>query len=91
MKQALFAGLLLLPAALVAQAPTVTAADYAHAERFLSYNVNPLVYGISGRTSWGADDRLTYRVTDRSGTRWMVVDPARRTKRRAFDQGKLAA
>ncbi|MGB7211187.1 MAG: DPP IV N-terminal domain-containing protein [Gemmatimonadales bacterium] len=91
MKQALLAGLLVLPATLAAQAPTVTAADYAHAERFLSYNVNPLVYGLSGRPSWGNDDRLTYRVTDGTGTRWMVVDPARKSKTPAFDQVKLAA
>ena len=91
MKRALFAGLLLLPAGLLAQQPAVTAADYARAERFLAYNVNPLVYGISGRPTWGADDRLTYRVTDASGTRWMVVDPARKSKAPAFDQAKLAA
>ncbi|HEV2291469.1 MAG TPA: DPP IV N-terminal domain-containing protein [Gemmatimonadales bacterium] len=91
MKLALVAGLLLLPAGLLAQQPAVTAADYARAERFLAYNVNPLVYGISGRPSWGADDRLTYRVTDASGTRWMVVDPARKSKAPAFDQVKLAA
>ncbi|MGH7590424.1 MAG: DPP IV N-terminal domain-containing protein, partial [Gemmatimonadales bacterium] len=91
MKHALFAGLLVLPGVLAAQAPAVTAADYAHAEQFLAYNVNPLVYGLSGRPSWGADDRLTYRVTDGTGARWMVADPARKSKTSAFDQVKLAA
>lgn len=93
MKRALLVGLAaLMPALLSAQqhAP-VTADDYARAEKFLSYNTQPLVDGISGRPEWLQDDRLVFRVASARGTEFFVADPARKSRAPAFDQEKLAA
>jgi len=84
------AAALALPAA-AQQRPVLTAADYAHAEQFLGYNVNPLVYGASVRPTWLAGDRFWYRNAIPEGFEFVLVDPARKTRERAFDQVKLAA
>jgi hypothetical protein len=69
-------------APLVAQQPprAMTAADYARAEKFMTYNVTPLVYrsGVCG--NWLADDRFWYRVTTPGGSEVTLVDPAKATK-----------
>lgn len=72
------------------QRPTLTAADYARAEKFLSYNANPLVLGAGVRPSWLADGRFWYRNTMAQGTEFIVVDPVRKTRSRAVDQARLA-
>ncbi len=59
------------------QAPQVTAADYARAERFLRENVQPLVSGIGVQPTWLGADRFWYRGTRVGGTDLVVVDPAR--------------
>ncbi len=75
-----------------AQAPrALTADDYARAEKFLAYNVNPLVYGASVRPAWTAGDRFWYRNTIPQGAEFVLVDPAKRTRARAFDHERLAA
>ena len=83
-----------------------TADDYARAERFMGYNTNPLVFHGAVRPNWlaeadllpaaargaaSADDRFWYRVTVPGGTEYILVDPARGTRERAFDHEKLAA
>ena len=68
-----------------------TAADYAQAERFMDYNVNPLVYHTVKDPQWLDDGRFWYRDSGPDGVTYMLVDPARRTKAPAFDQDKLAA
>jgi dipeptidyl-peptidase-4 len=74
-----------------AQAPKVyTAADYAQAEKFMNYNLNPLVYHTVEHPAWLADGRFWYRDTGPDGLTYMLVDPASRTKAPAFDQVKLA-
>ncbi|HKI95991.1 MAG TPA: DPP IV N-terminal domain-containing protein [Gemmatimonadales bacterium] len=74
------------------QHAAVTAADYAHAEHFLSYNTIPLVYGLSVRPNWLADgSRFWYRTTTPDGVEFVMVDPARRTRTPAFDHARLAA
>jgi len=53
-------------AALLAQQPSkvLTAADYARAEKFMSYNTAPLVFGTGVRATWiTGTDRFWYRVT----------------------------
>ena len=49
------------------QAPSpLTAADYARAERFMTYNTTPLVLHSAGRATWVADgsaERFWYRTT----------------------------
>lgn len=68
-----------------------TAADYAQAEKFMNYNVEPLVYHTVEHPAWMADGRFWYRDAGPDGVTYMLVDPAKRTKAPAFDQGKLAA
>jgi dipeptidyl-peptidase 4 len=68
-----------------------TAADYAQAERFMSYNVNPLMYHTVEKPEWLADGRFWYRDAGPDGVTYMLVDAAKGTKGPAFDQGKVAA
>jgi hypothetical protein len=80
--------------ALFAQAPptrTFTAADYARAEKFLAAGTRPLVLGASVRPAWLDDGRFTYQNTFVDGTEFIVVDPARKTRTRAFDHARMAA
>jgi dipeptidyl aminopeptidase/acylaminoacyl peptidase len=81
-----------LAGAALAQAPPVlTAQDYARAERAMSYNTQPLVDHSLGQLNWLPDGRLWYRTLTAQGSEFIVVDPARKTRTAAFDQGKLAA
>jgi len=76
----------------LAQAPrALTADDYTRAERFMAYNTTPLVFGAPARPSWLAGDRLWYRNPIPQGTEFVLVDPARRIRSRAFDHERLAA
>ena len=86
---------LLLASSLVgtvlAQQPRVyTTADYAQAEKFMPYNTNPLVLHSVEKPEWMADGRAWYRDTGTTGNTFMLLDPAKGTKTRAFDQAKLA-
>src|SRR5580698_10682132 len=74
----------------VAQARQFTNEDYARAEKFMAYNVNPLVYHGVARPTWMDDGRFWYRDSGPDGVTFMVVDPAKWTKAPAFDQVKLA-
>ncbi len=81
-------------AQVAAPAPTpgaITAADYARAEKFLAAGVNPLVIGGSVNAAWLADDRFTYRNTTADGAEFILVNPAMKTRVRAFDHERLAA
>jgi dipeptidyl-peptidase 4 len=68
--------------ALPAQQRAVTAADYARAERWMSYNVTPLVTGGAIRPSWLPDDRFWFRNATANGTELILIDPARGTRTR---------
>jgi dipeptidyl-peptidase-4 len=68
-----------------------TAEDYAQAERFMQYNLNPLVYHGVDKPEWLADGRFWYRDFGPDGLTYMLVDPAKKTKGPAFDHSKLAA
>ena len=76
---------------LAQQRPTLTADDYARAERFLASAVTPLVIGGSVTATWLADDRFWYRNTIAAGTEFIIVDPVKKTRVRAFDHEKVAA
>src|ERR1039457_3438577 len=67
------------------------AADYAQAEKFMDYNVNPLIYHTVKDPVWLDDGRFWYRDLGPDGMTYMLVDPAKRTKAPAFDQNKVAA
>jgi dipeptidyl-peptidase-4 len=62
------------------QAPVVTAADYARAERFLRDNVLPLVSGMGVQPTWLTGDRFGYRITVRGQNQFILVDPAKGTR-----------
>jgi dipeptidyl-peptidase-4 len=69
-----------IPALLQSQSRVLTADDYARAEKFLAPNVMPLVVGGSVSVKWLPDDRFWYRKTTESGTEYLVIDPAKRTR-----------
>jgi dipeptidyl-peptidase-4 len=75
----------------LAQGKQLTTEDYARAEKFMAYNVNPLVYHGVARAVWMDDSRFWYRDNGPDGATYMVVDPVKRTKATAFDHAKLAA
>ncbi|MDH4043784.1 MAG: DPP IV N-terminal domain-containing protein, partial [Gemmatimonadota bacterium] len=77
--------------AAAAQRPQVTADDYARAERFLRQHTAPLVLGASVRPTWLDDGRFWYQNDFAEGTEFVLVDPARRRRTRAFDHERLAA
>jgi hypothetical protein len=68
-----------------AQTRVLTADDYAHAEKFMGYNTNPLVLHSGVRPAWLPDDRFWYRVATEDGTEFALVDPAKGTRAPAFD------
>ena len=85
--------LLLCPISLAAAQETgrvYTDADYAQAEKFMSYNVNPLVLHAVSSPTWLADGRVWYRDAGPKGNTFILIDPAKGTKQAAFDQQKLA-
>ncbi|HEY9228688.1 MAG TPA: DPP IV N-terminal domain-containing protein [Gemmatimonadaceae bacterium] len=61
---------------------SITAADYARAEKFLAPNVNGLVVGGSVVPTWLSDGRFWYRNTTLSGPEIVVIDPAKRGRQR---------
>lgn len=75
------------------------AADYARAERFLSWNTIDRISGVTvaaGREgaiepTWLDADRFWYDVQTERGHRFVLVDPASRTRGPAFDHAHLAA
>jgi dipeptidyl-peptidase 4 len=69
----------------------LTAADYARAEKFMPYNVTPLVLHAGVRPNWLPDDRFWYRVTTAEGSEFVLVDPAAGFREPAFDHVKIAA
>ncbi len=69
----------------------IAAADYARAERFLAPTVNPLVIGGTVSANWLPDDRFWYRNQVSDGYEFMLVTPAAKSRRLAFDHARLAA
>jgi len=68
----------------------LTADDYARAEHFLSSSTNSLVFRTEVRAEWLSGDRFVYRNTIPEGSEFILVDPAKRKRERAFDHEKLA-
>ncbi len=59
---------------------TLTAADYARAEKFLGPAVTPLVMNASVQPNWLADGRFWYRATTATGAQSWLVDPEKKTR-----------
>ena len=93
LRRAAIATVMLVPAGRQAlgQQVSVTAAQYAHAERFLAPATFPLVFGSSVRPTWLPNDRFWYRTNTPSGVEFILVDPGKGTRARAFDPAKLAS
>ncbi len=68
-----------------------TAADYARAEKMMSYNVSPLVYHAVERPTWIGGDRFWYRDRGADGFTSMLVDPTKASVAPAFDHAAMAA
>jgi dipeptidyl-peptidase 4 len=79
-----------LPPLHAQQPASLTADDYARAERFLAPNTVPLVTGIPGPLGWLDDGRAWYRVNTPAGLDFVMVDPAQRTRAPLFDRQRLA-
>ena len=88
-----FAAILLMLASPMAAQSTrsVTAADYARAERFLTASTTPLVTGFGVRAAFLADGRVWYRTSTIGGFDFVVVDPAKRSRAVLFDQARLGS
>ncbi len=86
----LLSAILLLTAPMVAQ-ETVSAADYARAESFLRGNTSSLVSGATVSPTWLENGQFWYRNRFSEGTEFVIVDPDRRTRERAFDHARLAS
>ncbi|TAN22074.1 MAG: S9 family peptidase [Acidobacteria bacterium] len=68
----------------------VTAAQYAEAERYLGYNVDPLVLNAMEGAHWLKDGRFWYSASDAQGPNYVLVNPARATREPAFDRVAMA-
>jgi dienelactone hydrolase len=92
---------LLLPALIFAFALTaaaqqgntisLTAADYARAEKFMGYNTGQFVDRGGVRPNWLPGERFWYRVLTAQGSGFVLVNPANGTRQPAFDHARLAA
>jgi dipeptidyl aminopeptidase/acylaminoacyl peptidase len=81
----LLGGAILLTTSLVSaqRAPRVfTDADYGRAEKFMTYNVTPLVLHSGVRASWQPDGKFWYRTLTENGPEFYLVDPATGSKTR---------
>ncbi len=79
------------PLLCIAQGKQLRSADYAQAEKFMPYNVNPLVFHAVDAINWVPGDRFWYRDSAPDGVTYTLVDPAKHSQAPAFDHAKLAA
>ncbi|MEO5565912.1 MAG: DPP IV N-terminal domain-containing protein [Luteimonas sp.] len=82
-----------LPSVAAAQGRTLTTQDYAQAEHFASYNMNPLLDHAVSKVTWLDDGHFWYRDHDVNGDRLLMVDATAADVQpvAAFDQARLAA
>jgi dipeptidyl-peptidase-4 len=71
---------------------SLSAADYARAEKFMAYNATPLVLRAGVRPTWLPGDRFWYRnAIENEGSEFILIDPIRRKREPAFNQAGVAA
>jgi dipeptidyl aminopeptidase/acylaminoacyl peptidase len=80
-----------LSGGVAAQGHTLSAEDYARAERFAIYNTMPLVDHAVQKVDWLDDGHFWYRDHDSNGDHFMQMDAASGKATALFDQVKLAA
>ncbi|MEP7211677.1 MAG: DPP IV N-terminal domain-containing protein [Acidobacteriota bacterium] len=71
------------------QPRVLTAADYARAEKMLSYNTAPLVDRAGVRPTFLPDGRFWYRVLTPAGSEYVLINPADGSRQTASDASKL--
>jgi dipeptidyl aminopeptidase/acylaminoacyl peptidase len=81
----------LLSGGAMAQTRTLTTADYARAESFMSYRTTPLVDHAVDRVQWLDSGHFWFRDHDSAGDHFMEMDSATGKVAPAFDQAALAA
>ncbi|HTV85356.1 MAG TPA: DPP IV N-terminal domain-containing protein [Dyella sp.] len=74
-----------------AQGRTLTAQDYAQAERYMGYNTQPLVDHAVGIVHWLDGTHFWYLDHDASGDHYKQMDAANGNVSPLLDQAKLAA
>ncbi|WP_109127363.1 S9 family peptidase [Dyella sp. C11] len=74
-----------------AQGRTLTNDDYAQAERFVGYNVTPLVDHAVQTVNWLDDTHFWYRDHDASGDHYVSYDATTGKTEPLFDHARLAA
>jgi dipeptidyl-peptidase 4 len=80
----------LLGSIAIAQQKDLTAADYAHAEKFMGYNTNPLVFH-NIQPAWLPDGRFWYRDYSAKGNEFVMFDPVKQTRESAFYHDRVAS
>jgi dipeptidyl aminopeptidase/acylaminoacyl peptidase len=71
-------------------AQQLTAKEYEHAEKFMSYNTEPFIDAGNVRPNWLNNDRFWYLVSTSKKNEFILVDPVKKTRAAAFDHQKLA-
>jgi hypothetical protein len=84
------AALIVLSTGVAAEGRTLTGDDYARAERYVGYNVTPLVDHAVQTVTWLDDTHFWYRDHDASGDRFMRFDVDTGKAEPAFDHARLA-
>jgi dipeptidyl-peptidase 4 len=80
----------LAPAPATAQQPVVRA-NWPLADRFTNEAMRPFIYSTSINPRWiNETDVMWYSWRDRTGTRWMVANPATRQRQPMFDHQRMA-
>ena len=69
---------------------SVSAADYARAESFLSASTSPMIFKTSVRPEWVDSHRFWYKNSLPVGTEYIMVDALEKGRLPAFDHEKLA-
>ncbi|CAN5230132.1 S9 family peptidase [soil metagenome] len=69
----------------------LTAADYARAEKMLSFNTNQLVDRAGVRPTFLPDGRFYYRILTPTGNEFVLIDPTSGTRKTDVDEKRLLA
>lgn len=81
--------ILLIPFTTKAQSAETMQQNYEKAESMLSWNLSGKVFNHSIQLNQIDDSRFWYRVNEREGFRYYLVDAAQQTKAPAFDHERL--
>ena len=69
---------------------SVSAADYARAEGFLSASTNPMIFKSSIRPEWANSHRFWYKNSRAEGLEYIMVDALKKVRQPAFNHELLA-